>query len=251
MNGRVPTVERTAHRSLTDIAYESVSQAIFDREFPPGGRLGIDAVAQQLAMSITPVREALARLASEGLITQAANKGFAVAPLLSPTEFHSLFTARRVLEMEALRARPDGTGASARVLDPQYAPDSMIAGLGALADAMRHADRGPTYASYGRFTRLDGEFHKTLVDLSGNRFLGTAWRSLHFHLHVSRLYAGAGIIDFEQACTEHDLILTAVRHRDGPGLGTQATEHILCAEERLAKLLENPKEVADGEDRSR
>lgn len=232
-----PVVERSARQSLTDIAYRALTEAIFDRNFPPGGRLGIDAAAKRLGMSITPVREALARLASEGLISQTNNKGFAVAPLLTAAEFHALFTARRVLETEALRPRPDGTGASVRVGNPNVVQDEAIDRLAVLARQMREAGRGPTYGSYGGFSGLDSQFHQALIELGGNRFLSNAWRGLHFHLHVSRLYTGAGVIDFDQATTEHDAIVRAVRRRDGAALATEAAEHIIGAEERLVRLL--------------
>ena len=233
-----PVVEPSARQSLTDIAYWSLTEAIFDRDFPPGGRLGIDAAAKRLNMSITPVREALARLASAGLISQSANKGFTVTPLLTAAEFHALFTARRVLETEALRPRPDGSGAAARIGDPGLIDDAVIERLAALAARMREAGRGPTYGSYGGFSGLDSQFHQALVELGGNRFLSNAWRGLHFHLHVSRLYAGSGVIDFDQATTEHEAILRAVRRRDGAALTTEAAEHIVGAEERLQRLLQ-------------
>lgn len=233
-----PVVARSARQSLTDIAYHALTEAIFDRNFTAGGRLGIDAAAKRLGMSITPVREALARLATEGLISQSANKGFTVAPLLTPAEFHALFTARRVLETEALRPRMDGTGASVRVVDPRLVGADVIERLAALAQQMREAGRGPTYGSYGGFSGLDSQFHQALVELGGNKFLSNAWRGLHFHLHVSRLYAGAGVIDFDQATAEHEAIVRAIRRRDGAALATEAAEHIIGAEERLQRLLQ-------------
>lgn len=232
-----PTIDHSASQSLTEVAYRALTEAIFDRNFAPGDRLGIDAAAKRLGMSITPVREALARLASEGLISQTANKGFTVAPLLTPSEFHALFTARRVLETEALRARPDGTGAAARILDPALVTDAEIDRMTDIARQMREGGRGPTYGSYGRFSAMDSLFHQALVGLGGNRFLTNAWRGLHFHLHVSRLYAGSGVIDFDQATLEHEAIVRAARRRDGAALATEAAEHIIGAEERLARLL--------------
>ncbi|MBO0812698.1 MAG: GntR family transcriptional regulator [Microlunatus sp.] len=233
-----PAIDRSASQSLTEVAYRALNEAIFDRNFPPGGRLGIDDAAKRLGMSITPVREALARLASEGLITQTANKGFTVAPLLTPNEFHALFTARRVLETEAIRARPDGTGAAARILDPALVDEAALDRMADVSRLMREAGRGPTYGSYGRFSALDNMFHQALVELGGNRFLSNAWRGLHFHLHVSRLYAGAGVIDFDQATAEHESIVRAARHRDGAALATEAAEHIIGAEKRLERLLD-------------
>jgi len=231
------TVIADAQRSRVDLAYETLARGIFDRVLKPGDRLGIDAAARRLQMSITPVREALARLASDGLLTQVANQGYRVAPLLTATEFHALFTARRVLELEALRPRPDGTGVAARLSRPLAVTNRMAEHLEELTAGMRAVNPGPDYAEFGEFSRLDRDFHQALVDASANRFLASAWRGLHFHLHVSRLYAGAGVIDYDEGCHEHDAIVEAVRRRDAAALELQVTRHILSAESRLSQLL--------------
>ena len=55
-------------------------------------------------MSATPVREALARLHTQGVITLDANRGYRVSAVLNEVEFHQLYAARRVIEIGSLRA---------------------------------------------------------------------------------------------------------------------------------------------------
>lgn len=228
---------RAAHSSLVDIASEALLEVIFDRGVEPGAHMGIDAAAKMLGMSITPVREAMARLVTQGLLVQDANRGFTVAPLLTSTEFHALFTTRRVLEVAALQEQPDGTGASARLLAPDRVTSPEIEGIRELADRMRGLNHGGSYREFALFSRLDSAFHQRVVALSGNPFLINAWCGMNFHLHVSRLYWGGGVIDYREAVTEHDAIVAALSRRDPRGLVARATRHILRAERRLVRLL--------------
>jgi len=64
-------VKRAPRRSvLSDEIYEMIKAMIFDHEIAPGSRVNIDALSVQLDVSQTPVREALARLESDGLIAK-------------------------------------------------------------------------------------------------------------------------------------------------------------------------------------
>ena len=68
--------KRTPRRSvLSDEIYDMIKAMIFDHEIAPGSRVNIDALALQLEVSQTPVREALARLESDGLIEKEPLKG--------------------------------------------------------------------------------------------------------------------------------------------------------------------------------
>ena len=69
-------VKRVPRRSvLSDDIYEMIKAMIFDHEIAPGAKVNIDALAVQLDVSQTPVREALARLESDGLIAKEPLKG--------------------------------------------------------------------------------------------------------------------------------------------------------------------------------
>jgi DNA-binding GntR family transcriptional regulator len=216
----------SARGSLVDLAYESLVEQIFDGQLEPGARLGIDTLAEQLRMSITPVREALNRLVTQGLVSQSANRGFTVAPMLGPTEFHALFAARQVLEVAAARSAVPLHGAV-------HLRDEVVRH----ASAMRDADHGKTYRDFAGFTRRDHAFHRAVVAMSGNRFLLEAWSCLNFHLHVSRLYAGEGVIDYADALQEHDAIVDAVRAEDPDRLAAAVDAHIRRAEGRLVRLV--------------
>jgi len=222
---------------LVDLAADALKQVIFDRQVEPGARLGIDATAKLLDMSITPVREAMARLTTQGLLVQDANRGFTVARLLTTSEFSALFATRRVLETAALETHARNLGVEARLTDPNSVSVAQIAALQAVAEQMRNVTHGTRYHEYAAFSRLDSEFHRLVVEFSGNRFLVNAWSGMNFHLHVSRLYTGSGVIDYGDALREHEAIVAAVVKRDPERLIETATGHALLAEARLVQLL--------------
>lgn len=67
--------------SLTSIAYHRLKQAIVTCALPPGDRITERTLAATMQLGITPVREGLARLANEGLVTTLPRRGYVVTPL--------------------------------------------------------------------------------------------------------------------------------------------------------------------------
>lgn len=228
-----PLVRRPATRaSLVDIAYDAIAEAIFDRRIEPGARLRIDALAAELGVSITPVREALARTTTAGLTRLDVNRGHTVTPILDAASFHQLFAARRTIEAAAVR----GSGRSPAAWVAQLSTDDARS-LRSLVREMSKVGHSSRYADYSRFSRLDHELHVRLVQLGGNPFYSTAFASLNFHLHMSRLYGGAGVVDYDDAQTEHIAIVEALEHRDGSAVWQACSSHIVQAEKRLLPLL--------------
>ncbi len=209
--------------SLTDLAYDAIVEAIIDGRFPPSTPLGIDALARELKISNTPVREALSRAASERLVLLSPNRGYSVAPRLTEEEYHQLFDVRFTLENHALE---------------QSKPNLLaVDQIKTVFTKMVQPHEGVRYQDYKVFNQADHHFHLALVSLSGNKFLVQAWQDLHFHLHIGRLYSGEGIIDYTQAMQEHEAIIGALKEGDQASLLLQATTHIKNAEKRLTPLL--------------
>lgn len=93
------TAEREGN--LSELAYEKLSRMILQRQLP-GGTLVIEGrMADELEISRTPMREALVRLAGEGLLVRQATRSFSVRRV-TPTEFFQSMKVREILEAEAI-----------------------------------------------------------------------------------------------------------------------------------------------------
>jgi len=96
------TIPHTETPSVRERAYEHLKTAILSGQFSPGERLTEEHLARAMGISRTPIREALHKLESEGLIRPLATRGF-VAAQDSREEVDELFEIRAVLEGYALR----------------------------------------------------------------------------------------------------------------------------------------------------
>ncbi|MCR6501407.1 FCD domain-containing protein [Shinella sp. CPCC 101442] len=94
--------KRTGSRTLAGDAYEAIRQAIGAGDFKPGDRLRFADLQALCDMSVTPVREALARLTAEGFTVLDDHRGYSVAPL-SLAELRDVTATRQLCEGEAVR----------------------------------------------------------------------------------------------------------------------------------------------------
>ena len=89
-------------KSRSEFVYQQVLEAISEGRFRPGMRLGEEEIAQRLGVSRTPVREALRRLQTRGLLTVGAGRSMVVVEL-STRQVHELYAMREILEGSAAR----------------------------------------------------------------------------------------------------------------------------------------------------
>jgi DNA-binding GntR family transcriptional regulator len=169
--------KRTPRRSvLSDEIYEMIKRMIFDHEIAPGSRVNIDALALQLDVSQTPVREALARLESDGLIAKEPLKGYKATDLLSLKEFNDLFQFRLLIE-------PWAAEQAARLVDNT--------GKTALKAEMQSAKTALKISGDDQFQALtehDARFHALIASISGNQSVADSFERTHCHLHLFRLF---------------------------------------------------------------
>src|SRR4051812_5975759 len=78
------TVDGPVRSVLADRVYELIKVKLMDNVVEPGARLSIDALSREMDVSATPIREALARLESDGLVVKRAHRGYTAAPRLDP-----------------------------------------------------------------------------------------------------------------------------------------------------------------------
>jgi DNA-binding GntR family transcriptional regulator len=94
--------ERLPHSSLGDEVYRLLWKRILDRGLRPGDKLSDLHLSHELGVSRTPMREALRRLVSDGIVQAERNRGFFVASF-SASDIAEIYDLRATLETMALR----------------------------------------------------------------------------------------------------------------------------------------------------
>lgn len=164
----------TRRPGLTDDVYEALKAMLMDQVIPAAERIPIDGLARELGVSPTPVREALARLESEGLATKEPLKGYRSAPLMTRAEFADLHQFRLLIEPWAARR-------AAEQMDDR----GRAAVRAEMATAT--APTETTYEGYKWLTAHDARFHSLVAHLSGSKQVEQAFERTHCHLHIFRL----------------------------------------------------------------
>ncbi len=171
---RTPKIGRVA---LGDQVYEAIKERILDQAYAPGEKLNIDGLVREFEVSSTPIREALMRLAAEGLVHAEPFIGFATAPLPDRTYYNDVYRFRKVVE----------PWAAAEAAKRQPGPDSIKA-LREEVAIMMASEPSREYRSHRAFTEADDRFHRLLITAGGNQVALKSYNDLRFHLHISRLY---------------------------------------------------------------
>jgi DNA-binding GntR family transcriptional regulator len=190
-----------------------------DSELAPGARLNIDALARELGVSSSPLREALVALAARGLVRNEAFLGFSVAPMPDRDFLHDMFDTRLRIE-PWLAAR-----ATTRISPAQL--DRLRAALTAMAPEARS---GPWQRHHAH--AADENFHDTIAEASGNGPARQALTALNAQIHASRLYLTSQT-GAERTAAEHQRLLAALEARDPAAAEAAMVAHLQGSRERL------------------
>jgi DNA-binding GntR family transcriptional regulator len=209
----LPPLKRS---TLGDDVYETLRSAVLEHTLSPGDRMNIDALARELDVSPTPVREALARLESEGLVRKRPLAGYTVSPLLTRPEFADMFDMRLLLECAAAR------WAAERATPEQRAE--------LVAEAARTIPPSDDQSWHSDFTTLDAHLHDLVARAAASPLLRESITRLHAHLHLHRRY-----FPYEQTAVttrEHQRIAAAIAGNDPGEADAAMRAHLTEARER-------------------
>lgn len=196
-------------RTLSERVFEVVRERIVSGHIGTNTPIRQDALAAELGVSKIPLREALARLEQEGLLTSHANRGFFVQPL-SAEQMEEIYALRLAVE-PAAAAHAAAVATAADQAAAQAAFDHLDHAAGADLSAVAVRNR---------------EFHVALVR-PGRKLLTTQTverLSILAERYVIRHLEPAG--RETRAHREHAMLLDAFLARDGEGLRTLLVGHI-------------------------
>jgi DNA-binding GntR family transcriptional regulator len=204
----------------SEVAYQALLEAIRSGELAPGQRVIVTELAEQLGMSLTPVRDALALLAEQGLVVRRPNHMTVVSEQ----------TRQRSAEVSMLRAVLEPEAAALAAVHGNQAAIKEIVATCRAMDAAVEADSSGV-------GDLNARFHLAVAEASGSaimaEFVGRLWKQIPIQgLTLSGQLA--------QASTEHHAILDAIVAGDVGRARTAMAGHVghaaTAAEQYLAEL---------------
>jgi DNA-binding GntR family transcriptional regulator len=220
VNSTPAVVRLTARQPLVHDVYDVLVDMFMNHSFAPGERLNIDALARTLGVSPTPIREAMARLESEGLIVKEPRRSYTVAPLITLDELRALIDLRLLVE-------PSAAAAAARNASADDAVD--------LIAFARSGGAGHYDETANRLDMIyDATFHDKIAKLGGNPWLRESLARLRSHVHMYRLYHHAR----HAAATkpEHVAIAEAIAAREPEAAAEAMRLHLTTAMKRIDEV---------------
>lgn len=220
-------------RTLRDVAYESINEAILTHELMPGETLTITSLAEKLGISPTPVREAVVRLSNEGILDYEANKRIRVSRI-EREDVTEVYEARRLLELYVSRkfatAVKENTGLKKRLEKLKKEAFDLV----------------ETKQGAEQYAIIDLKLHELFLDMVGNELIKellyiVGSKSLRIRTFVEatskdRESSGESL---EPSAREHLEIMEALLSCDESRIVTAMETHLSNSEKRTLKSLED------------
>lgn len=217
-------LQRRNH-TLNHSIYETLREMIAAGQLVSGARIDERAIAEQLGVSRTPLREAIAKLAKVGLVEQRPYRGNYVRAF-SPKQVNDLYETRMVLEGLATRRAVENL---------------TDVGLTELTQILDEIQEALAQADMAAYSVADQRFHTTIARLSGNETVIESLERLQAQVQLVRLAANRDPDLVERTARERPEILAALRDRDADRAARLMEEHIDGVRRTVLKQLETSK----------
>ena len=191
-------------------AYDFAKWAILNAVYPAGSVVTVGALADEIGLSRTPVREALLRLEAEGLVRIDPGRGAVVASF-SPAEIEDVLEARILVE--------NYTAASSFANRSKFLPE--------LLDVHEEMKDRRRLRDTAGFTGADRRFHEVIVDGAENTVLSEMYRSLRERQTLFTSAMVRGRTDrMDAAITEHEGIVARLQQDDEAAFVATMNAHL-------------------------
>jgi len=214
------------YRTMQEIAYGAIRDAILTGRHGPGQRLIADELAKELGVSRMPVREALHRLEAAGLVTIAPHRGAMVSEL-SESECAEIYHIRAVLD-----------GLATRLASPNLSHGDHMR----LAELLHEMDAAVIAQDVDRILRVNREFHILIWSAARaprlRELLENLYDASQRFRNISVLIPGR----LDQITHEHRLIADALARGDAAAAERFANEHHEGTARRLLASIDGRRE---------
>lgn len=215
---------RCVANSLHHEAAEQLRQLIFTGQLAPGSFLDEAALCEQLAVSRTPLREALKVLVAEGLLRHEPRRGCFVAEI-TERDVDQIFPVIALLEGRAAYEATRRAGAA------------DVAALELLHQRLAgHAAAGRINASY----EANYAIHEAFITLADNRWLAQVIGDLRKILRLARHQTLQLPGRLQQSLAEHLQVFEALKARDAEAAEQAMRQHLFAQRDALRELTRNP-----------
>ena len=211
-------------RNASEDVYQRLRTMILENRMAPGERIGIDALARELGVSQTPVREAIRQLEGDQLVVRVPGHGYQTTPLLDLDGLRALFEFRLLVEVWAARAV-----AVNRLSNPGPVLGDEIGRFRALQASAVDGPRA--------LVTHDTRFHGFILKAVGNDVIRSAHEQTHTHLHTFRLYPTDA--DGSVTLAEHEDIQAAIDRCDPDAAEQAMRAHLTNAYARFAAAFDD------------
>ena len=209
--------------SQSERAYQELKRRILDNEMPAGFQALEQELAEMLAMSRTPVREALIRLADEGIVEVRPRHGMRVLPI-SISDMREIYEILTGLESTAAEL------VAKRGLEPQK--------LAALHAAVTEMETALAADDLPGWAQADEHFHNLLVEYSGNERLRTWVNTCRDQAHRARMATLRLRPKPVDSNKDHAAVVDAIERRDAEAARRLHHEHRVRAGVMLVEILQ-------------
>ncbi len=214
----------TKNPNLTELAYQTVKRQLLNGSFPEGTKLTEEFLSKQMGISKSPVREALMRLESEGLIVIEARRG-AYVRKFSAQEVRDLYDVRVLLEVHAVGMAKITAELLAEMAASIQRTRENLQG----DDEVRHIDKL-------RHIEEDMHFHELIAKSTGNVEFGRLLDNVQQKSLLCRM--ATFYLSATTAPASHQNIYEAMRDGDREGAQREMRGHILFVRDALLRSLE-------------
>jgi DNA-binding GntR family transcriptional regulator len=211
---------RLVHNSLHDEVAAQLRERIFAGELTPGTFLDEVKLAEQMAISRTPLREALKVLTVEGLVRHEPRRGCFVNQV-TEQDLDEIFPVIALLEGRCAHEAA------------QHATDADLA---ALEDLHQKLARHAKARRINEYYETNYAIHEAIIALAGNRWLAMVIGDLRKIVRLARLQQLHAPGRLEQSLSEHLAVFAALKARDAEGAEAAMRTHLTRQRAALREL---------------